>query len=118
MTTEYEDQVALVKWFDLWAPKPLRGRLASVPNASLVPVWVGKKMNLSGRRAGFPDLMLLAPSNGYHGLVIELKRKTGGVTSAEQKDWIAWLNEQGYCATVCKGFEAAKITIEMYLEKR
>lgn len=116
VASEYDDQVALIKWFDLFAPKPLRGRLAAVPNASMVPAFVGKKLNLSGRRKGFPDLILLHSRGGYHGLVVELKRELGGVVSVEQKDWIGWLTAEGYYACICRGLTHAMNTITNYLD--
>lgn len=33
----------------------------------------------------------------------------------EQKEWVNKLNEQGYKAVVCNGFEEARDTIEEYL---
>jgi len=50
-----------------------------------------------------------------HGLAIELKRTKGGRVSAEQRWWINRLLEQGYCAAVCNGWQAAKRVIEDYL---
>ena len=38
-----------------------------------------------------------------------------GRTSKGQKEWIKKLNEQGYKAVVCNGFEEARNTIEEYL---
>ena len=43
-----------------------------------------------------------------------MKRKVGGVISPEQKEWITYLNAQGYCAVVCKGFDDAKEKVEGY----
>lgn len=111
---EHQEQCAVIKWFDMQYPK-LKGRLAAVPNASKCPVWVGKKMNSEGRRKGYPDLQLLMPSCIYHGLIIEMKTKTGTV-SKEQKDWLEWLNSQGYLAEVCKGFDEARTVIKAYVE--
>lgn len=112
--TEHQEQVALIRWFDLQFPA-LRGRLAAVPNASKCPPWVGKRMNDEGRRKGYPDLQLLTPRGGYHGLVIEMKKVKGGTLEPEQKDWLAWFESQGYRVAVCKGFEEAKAVIEGYL---
>lgn len=48
-----------------------------------------------------------------HRLVaIEMKRKKGGVTSANQKQWIKTLNEAGIQTVVCKGCDAAIEFIE------
>ncbi len=112
--TEHSEQCVLIRWFDLSFPE-LRGRLAAVPNASKVPAYVGKKMNLEGRRKGYPDLQLLTPRHGFHGLIIELKRIKGGTLQAEQSEWLDWLGSQGYMAVVCKGADAAMDTIKNYL---
>lgn len=113
--SEHEEQAQLITWFDMQF-KEFKGRLASVPNASMCPPYVGKKMNKEGRRKGYPDLQLLYPSNNYHGLIIEMKRKTGGTVSPEQKDFLKWFNENGYKAVVCKGFDEAKTVINEYLK--
>lgn len=115
-TTESQDQCALIKWFDMQY-KPLAGRLAAVPNATKVPVWVGARMNREGRRKGFPDLMLLTPRHGFAGLIIELKRIKGGRLGAEQADWLEWLAEQGFLTAVCAGFDSARDTIQTYLRE-
>lgn len=105
--------MALVRWFDLQY-RDLRGRLAAVPNGGHRHKAVAGKLKAEGVRSGFPDLMLLTPRNDYHGLVIELKTKTGKATPA-QLDWLNWLADQGYQAVLCKGFDAAKQTIVEYL---
>ncbi len=53
-------------------------------------------------------------TNEYrHRLVaIEMKRKKGGATSANQKQWIKTLNEAGIQAVVCKGCDEAIEFIE------
>ena len=67
-------------------------------------------------KKGVPDLCLPVPRKNYHGLYIEMKYGNGR-TSKEQREWINKLNEQGYKAVVCNGFEKAKETIEKYLDK-
>lgn len=114
MRSEHDEQKALIKWFDLQY-KALAGRLAAVPNASKCPVWVGAKMNAEGRRKGFPDLLLLTPRAQYLGLIIEMKKAGGGVVSKEQKNWLEWLNHQGFMAVVCNGFDEARAVIINYL---
>jgi len=110
---ESQLQQTLIHWFDLQYPQ-LKGRLAAVPNAGKMPVWVGARFNREGRRKGFPDLILLTPRRGFHGLVIELKTKTGRL-SPEQTDWLNWLSQQGYLAVLCRGLDAAMDTIKIYL---
>ena len=115
MKTEDQDQAALIQWFDWWAPTNLKERLFAVPNGGLRNVVVAKKLKAQGVRAGVPDLFLLVQRHGFHGLVIEMKREKGGRLSEEQAAWLEWLNEYGFMAVVCCGFEAAKKTIIDYL---
>ena len=68
-----------------------------------------------GVRSGVPDLMLPVPMNGYHGMFIEMKTKTGRV-SQQQKRWIEALNTLGYLAVVAYGWEDAKCKISEYLQ--
>lgn len=111
---EHQEQVTLLEWFDLQYPA-LRKRMAAVPNAGKMNATIGKRMNREGRRKGYPDLQLLVPHNGYHGLIIEMKRQDGGEVSPEQMDWLEWLAQMGYEVAVCAGFEAAKQVVSDYL---
>ena len=111
--SEHAEQVSLVQWFDKEFPK-LRGRLFAIPNGGHRHPAEAARLKLEGVRAGVPDLFLPVPAGGKHGLFIEMKREKGGRLSPEQKDWLAHLNEQGYRAEVCKGFEAAKAVIQDY----
>lgn len=115
--TEHDEQKAVVRWFDLQYPA-LRGRLAAVPNGGQRHIAVAAKLKAEGVRKGFPDMMLLKPAGGYFGLFIELKRVKGGSVSPEQADWLDWLSQQGFMATVCKGAEEARETIKSYLADR
>ena len=51
----------------------------------------------------------------YWGLAIEMKREKGGVVSDEQQAWIDGLNNSGYKAVVCRGYDEAIKTITEYL---
>lgn len=112
--SEHAEQVTLVQWFNLSYPA-LKGRLFAVPNGEHRHVAVAARLKREGVVPGVPDLMLPVPSDGYHGLFIELKRAKGGRVSPEQKDWLAFLSEQGYRAEVCKGAAEAIAVIDSYL---
>ena len=73
------------------------------------------KFKAMGTLAGFPDLFIFIPKGGFNGLFIELKTKTGKV-SENQELMIERLNEQGYRAVVCYGFDESIKTIKDYLE--
>ena len=66
-------------------------------------------------RKGFPDLNLPVPRGIWHGLYIELKKKSSGRLSGDQIWWINQLTEQGYYACTCRGEEAAKRLLIEYV---
>jgi len=66
-------------------------------------------------RKGFPDISLPIAREDYHGLYIELKRRSGGKVSADQQWWADRLRDQGYYVAVARGAEEAKQIILMYL---
>lgn len=74
------------------------------------------RLKAEGLKVGVPDTFIPIASNGYHGLFIEMKRKKGSATSAEQKAWIISLNAQGYKAVICKGADEAIRVLEEYLK--
>lgn len=77
------------------------------------------KAKRTGYVAGFPDVFCYDARGGYHGLALELKVK-GNYASQKQKNWIKRLNDRGYMAKVCTGFDDAKKFIDDYydLEKK
>ena len=58
-----------------------------------------------GAVAGVPDLLLAHPSNGYHGLWIEMKNGKAGRLSDSQKEMIAKLEAQDYACAVCHNMD-------------
>lgn len=105
--TEHDEQVRLVQWMRSVHPQH---RVIASANGGLRNKGTAIKLRQSGVVAGVPDLYF--PSLN---LWVEMKRTKGGVTSPEQKDWIAYLQSIGHHAEVCKGAEAAKLTILKYL---
>jgi len=91
--------------------------LVHVPNSARRGMIEGAMMKRLGTRAGFPDLVLFAPRGSCHGLMIELK-KPDGVVSSEQTQIIALLRAQGYRAEVCYSTYEAINTITTYLAFR
>jgi len=125
--TEDAEQAALFRMAALHERQyPELRLLFSIPNGSYKSPAARRLFQSTGLRSGVPDLMLpvMRPVRAlagadydlHAGLWIELKRTQGGVVSAEQKRWIADLNEQGYLAVVCAGWEVAWSTILEYLE--
>jgi hypothetical protein len=107
--TEHEEQRELVRWFR----QTYKGvRIFAIPNGGArSPVTAGR-LKAEGVSSGVPDLFIPAWK-----LWIEMKRTKGGTVSAEQKDWIKYLEEVGYCAKVCKGVEAAKGQINAFFNQ-
>ena len=114
-TSEAEEQMAVIKWAELMSNKhPCLKWLYHTPNGGSRNVAEAANLKRMGVKAGVPDLCLPYPSNGYHGLYIEMKRDGGRLTAA-QREYLAWLNENGYRAVVCYGTEHAINVLEYYL---
>ena len=114
--TESVEQQCLFRWAEFQSVRyPELKLLYHVPNGGSRKKSEAGRFKAEGVKAGVPDLCLPVARGGYHGLYIELKRLKHSKTSEDQKAWIAQLNEQGYCAVVCKGWEAAAKVITEYL---
>lgn len=110
--SEHAEQATLVQWLAIAHPTV---RIFAIPNGGRRGKLEAMRLQLEGVSPGVPDLMLPTPRGKHHGLFVEMKRTKGGRTSNEQKDWIAYLQANGYRAIVCHGFEEAKKEIECYL---
>ena len=110
--SEHKEQCALIKWCDMKG-KPY-SKIYANANGGKRNIVVAKKLKSEGVRPGVPDLFLPVAKRGFHGLYIELKTKRGKATQ-QQVDRIAELNEDGYCAVICYGWDAARDQIENYL---
>jgi hypothetical protein len=86
--------------------------------------------NKSIQKNGFkcPDLIILEPKNGFHGLFIELKletpfKKDGQIKASKndhlkgQLETIEKLNAKGYSACFSWGFDMTKEIIDNYLRQ-
>ncbi len=114
--TESEEQQALFEWARWYSMKyPELTLLYHIPNEGKRSYYTGKKMKKEGLRAGVPDICLPVARGEYHGLYIELKRTAGGRMSDKQKSWLEDLKGQGYCAAVCRGWQAAADLILGYM---
>lgn len=114
--TEHAEQAALFAWAALATrQRPALALLFAVPNAAKRSPSLAAYMKAEGLKAGVPDIVLPQPVGPFGGLYIELKSMTGSPT-AEQKQWVTDLNAAGNYAAVCKGWLAAKVLIEDYLD--
>ena len=87
-----------------------------VPNGGVRCAAEGGKLKAQGVKPGVPDNFIVAPPpNGppdCPGTIIELKRKNGGVVSADQKRWLAFFETQGWTVKVCNGADEAIAFVE------
>ena len=102
--TEDQEQFRFVTWFK----NTHKGiRIFAIPNGGLRNKVVAATLKSTGVSPGVPDLYIPAWK-----LWIEMKRAKGGVVSDVQKDWLAYLNEIGDTAIVCRGWLEAKEAVE------
>lgn len=98
-------------------------------DASGARVTIGLRQEIarkSPNRYKVLDLHILEPRKGYHGLIIEIKRKGERITKlngdfvnehiAEQAKALAKLKEKGYCACFGIGYEECERIIKDYLK--
>jgi hypothetical protein len=105
--TEHEEQRELVRWFR----QTYKGvRIFAIPNGGARSPATAGRLKAEGVSSGVPDLCIPAWK-----LWVEMKRTKGGSVSAEQKDWMKYLEDVGYCVKVCKGAEAAKVQIQAFV---
>jgi len=109
---EHNEQTKLVMWVRAFHPDLM---LAAIPNGGHRRAMAAVKLKAEGVVAGMPDLCLLEPKNGLHGLFIEMKTEDGKV-SEQQKKIHARLTERGYCVTVCRSFKEGQQAIIDYLK--
>ena len=114
--SEADEQQMLMEWARLAACKwPELRLMHHIPNEGKRSVASGAQLKRMGLRKGVPDICLPVARGGYHGLYIELKRRTGGSLRADQREWIEALRQQGYYADVCRGWDEAARTISEYM---
>lgn len=111
--TEEQEQMAFVEWLAInhiphfHCPNEVGGQTRSLRVRAV-------KMKRMGVSKGVPDLFIFIPVYGTTGEVdcyqmcaVEMKRKTNGRVSAEQKEWLRVLTESGVLCSVCKGADEA-----------
>ena len=115
--TEHQHQCAVIEWADLnTSQHPELRWLHAIPNGGGRSKAEAGRLKAEGVRAGVFDLCLPYPRSGKCGLFIEMKRRTKGKVSEEQRRWHERLRALGYQVEVCKGFEEAQATFNAYLE--
>lgn len=90
---------------------------------------MGLRMELKRKRCKrykIPDLLILHPNKGYHGLILEIKKDGEKITKRdgeyvdehieEQAKTLCRLKEIGFAASFAIGFNEAKRIIDDYLK--
>lgn len=113
---ELEEQAALIEWADKTVINGIKigDYLLHIPNEGKRGPKAACDEKRLGVCAGVPDLFLAIPRGGYAGLWIEMKAKSGKL-SAQQEVWLKRLEDAGYRAVCCFGFEQAVENIANYL---
>lgn len=115
-TRESDEQTQLMVWAEYMSGRyPELKLLYHIPNGGSRNSIEAYHLKQQGVKAGVPDLCLPVPRGTYHGLYIEMKVK-GNKPTANQKEWIEKLREQGYKAEVCYGWEEASGVILDYFK--
>ena len=126
---EDAEQRALIEWADI-APMPsglvldpsarVGDYLFAIPNGGYRNGREAARFKGQGVRAGVSDLFLAFPSPGAtikHGLFIEMKapKGHGARVSKAQEVFISRVQDAGYEAIVCYGWDSARQAINKHL---
>lgn len=116
---EADEQKRLFEWASYMANAkyPELELMYHIPNGGSRNKIEAARLKAQGVKRGVPDICLPVPRGIYAGLYIELKREKGGVLSKDQSEFLLKLRTQGYRIAVCKGFQDAANTIEIYLKE-
>lgn len=106
-------QMQCVRWFRLQFPQ-LSRLLHHSPNGGRRDTREGARFKQMGTQPGFPDLILLVPSKGYHALMLELKTRTGRQQDS-QKDYQRLIEAQGYRYLIVRSLEQFQLEVNTYL---
>ena len=106
--TEHEEQRELVRWFRQTWPGV---RIFAIPNGGARSKATAGRLKAEGVASGVPDLFVPAWR-----LWVEMKRVKGGSLSAEQKDWIQYLESVNYRCIVGKGAEDAQRQLQAFFD--
>ena len=114
---EHAEAKAFMQWVRLnEAAHPELRWLFAVPNGGHRNKVAAGKAKAEGARKGVPDYQMPVRFLNCPGLVIELKRVSGGAVSAEQKEWLAHYSAQGWVVHRCNGSGEAINAMQAYIK--
>ena len=116
VSDESGHQEAIFSWCDYNRNRyPELELLYHVPNGGKRDAATARALKRQGVKAGISDLVLPVARCGYHGLYVELKAP-GGKLEQSQADFLQAVEQQGYLALVCVGWQAAVQALSVYLD--
>jgi len=113
--TEHKEQTLFYKWCLANSETyPDLNAIFAIPNGGNRDAITGRHLKDEGVRAGVPDMFLPVARGNWHGLFIEMKKRSGGRVSKEQLTWASVLNGLGYLTIIAKGFQEAREHVIKY----
>lgn len=110
--SEAQEQAALFQWASYF---PELDWMYAVPNGGSRNKIEAANLKRQGVKSGVSDIVLPLPRGKYHGAYIEMKIGRNK-PSEHQKEFLRFVNEQGYCGVVCYGFDDARKFILDYMK--
>lgn len=118
--SEHGQQMAVFQWAAFNRERyPVLRWLYAIPNGGGRSAAQGAALKAEGVKSGVSDLCLPVARGQYHGLYIEMKKEHGipSDVSSNQKEFIAFVQAEGYCAGVAFGWLKAVLILEGYLNE-
>ncbi len=113
--SEETEQIEFMHWAKLQEEQyPELRWMFHVPNGGKRNRWEAVALKQMGVKSGVSDLMMLVPRGKYSGLIIEMKYGTNTLTE-EQKAFLHFQMNNGYCCVVCYSSALAKDLVRTYL---
>jgi hypothetical protein len=123
MITETQEQKVLYRWFCMQWPKYKKSWSLSmngiyIPGKPIQRAKIINSMKAQGMQVGESDYKILVAKGGFHGLIIEQKSENGKHKLTQyQIEYLDYMSKMGFFAVMCKGIDAAKDTINSYLNQ-
>lgn len=116
--SEHDEQVAVVEYLYRQYPNVLFWATPNGARLSGGPSKRARQMNAlkaEGFLPGVADLIIFEPRGGFSCMMLEMKRRRGGVVSDNQFDFLAQAEARGAFTAVCHGSEEAIQLIDEYM---